>query len=190
MTWDNFVNQKISEPFAQIFPKTNIHSCFFHKSLPISYRKFRDISSIIDLTLHDSESLQYKPLALVCSTLYLLIGVYCGQFVLDNIGQKFNSNFDYLASDEKGLNKCFSEFLRTKFKIGLDELAPTIKYVSTYFEIKIDYSLPFGFSDLDEKGRNLDNKKNIHSLQEVSSTQFHNPLSLNFVTNRKKAFAQ
>lgn len=51
---------------------------FFKKPDERSYRNFRQVMQLIDCTILDIQSFQYKTKLLVCSILYLVVGKELG----------------------------------------------------------------------------------------------------------------
>ena len=97
---------------------------------------------LIDCSILDVETLQYKPRALILSFIYLVIGKSYKQFTDKQIAEemcKCNAN---LLSKEYLFNDLFANFL--EFSIGADicELLPYIQYCSKLFNLKLNYELP------------------------------------------------
>lgn len=74
--WDLFVESPI---FTHIFPTLRgMKHVYFKKydtdNYETSYKNYREMMQLIDCSVVDIQTLQYKPRLLVCSFLYLILG--------------------------------------------------------------------------------------------------------------------
>lgn len=70
--WDAFVEVQLatsSHPFLSNFPAVR-----FKNIEPTSYSNFRQLMQLLDCSILDVQTLQYKPKTLVCSFMYLVLG--------------------------------------------------------------------------------------------------------------------
>ena len=65
--WDIFIKEKGAGPYER-------KMVFFKESTQESYYLFRDLMQLIDCSVIDVQSAQYKQKMLVCSFMYLLLG--------------------------------------------------------------------------------------------------------------------
>ena len=114
---------------------------YFRKSDEQSYVHYRDFTQIIDVTMLHSDSLQYKPRALVASLLFLLIGEYYKIFTKKEIIHEFSASSKFLFNFPQ-YSFFLSEFLENYLGFTLYEMLPTIQYLTQFFEIEFLYELP------------------------------------------------
>lgn len=74
MNWDLFLDTAGARTH-ELFTSYSIDIPYFKKVTEKSYNNFRALMQLIDCALLDVKSLQYKPKALVCSFMYLLLGI-------------------------------------------------------------------------------------------------------------------
>jgi hypothetical protein len=114
----------------------------FKQSNQKSYARFREMMQIIDCALLDSQTLQYKPRALIASLMYILLGKYFGSFTIQQIFESFPYNSQYLLDTKNEFNDLFGDFLTYSFGFELIDLLPSIQYVSTYINLPVSLDLP------------------------------------------------
>lgn len=107
-----------------------------------SYLLFREFMQILDNIILDSQTMQYKPRALIASIMYLILGKNYREFTVDQILKEFPFTSNYLISNKIKFNLVFSSFLSFCFGYEIFELLPTIQYVSLFFGLNIVNNLP------------------------------------------------
>ena len=76
LQWDTYLEEN---EFAKSHAVMRQHEpVFFKKPDERSYRNFRQVMQLIDCTILDIQSFQYKTKLLVCSILYLVVGKELG----------------------------------------------------------------------------------------------------------------
>lgn len=126
---------------------------------------------LLDTTLLDIQTLQYKLRPLVAAFMYIIIGRDFDQFNKTQIIAQFPTSSLYLLDHTFAFNDIFSVFLKLHFGLALEDLLPNIQYASTYFSLKISYDLP----DIVKKNR-----------KGVLEVKFKKIFKKNFKTNLKK----
>ncbi len=135
--WDEF-----SEKFLTHILNLN---CEFMK-----YTKFRNLTNetwesfsniviffqLIDIISLDFLSLKYSYKLIVCSIVYLLIGLEMKFFCVSET-QEFQKNI-YFYSKFHELNIIFNSFLMKYHQLELSSLSEHIRYVSIFFNVKFD----------------------------------------------------
>ena len=97
---------------------------------------------LLDAAILEIQTLQYKQRALVLSIMYVLVGRELQQFTTDMIVQEFPSSSQYLLDESFAYNNLFGHFVQDCFGMKLQDLLPTIQYVSSFFSLDFDISLP------------------------------------------------
>lgn len=107
-----------------------------------SYARFREMMQLIDCTILDIQTLQYKPRALVASFMYIILGKHFKQFTVQQIFEEFPKSSLYLIDQQHMFNDLFGDFLIYSFGFQLADLLPTIQYASTFFKLPLNFDLP------------------------------------------------
>ena len=139
--WDQYIQQSpyaTSHPLVQSLPDPLI---VFKTPTEKAYTKFREVMQLTDTMLLDISSLQYKPRALVASTLYIILAYYFGQATKEEIAGEFPVSSRFLSM-ENPFNDLFADFLVQSFGFQLEELLPTIQYVASFMAMQFNYELP------------------------------------------------
>lgn len=97
---------------------------------------------LLDITLLDVQTLQYKPRIIVASLMYIILGNGFRQFELEQIVETFPNSSLYLLDQNFAFNDFFAQFLVYHFGINLEDLLPTIQYTSSYFAVQFSYESP------------------------------------------------
>ena len=140
--WDFYIEKSF---FAQSNPLVitlGFDNLQFRKTTEHSYKRFREFMQLIDTSLLEVQTLEYKARTLIASFLYLLLGVYFQQFERDQIFNDFPCSSLFLFQDHNGYNTLFNDFLNKSFGYALVDLLPTIQYCATFFKLKMNYDLP------------------------------------------------
>jgi hypothetical protein len=117
------------------------HDIFFWKFQESSLRKYRDLATLVDVSILDIETFQYQSRTLVPAFMYLLIAIYIGKYSQEEVSENFYNTSIYLFQDESEFNEFFNKFLNVSFDFCLFDLLPTIQYASTFFNVNIRYEL-------------------------------------------------
>lgn len=107
-----------------------------------SYALYRHLMQILDATILDVQTLQYRQRALVLSTMYILLGREFQQFTTEVIVNDFPNSSGYLLDEAFAYNNLFGMYLQECFGVELPNLLPTIQFVATFFAADLDISLP------------------------------------------------
>lgn len=107
-----------------------------------SYARFREIMQLVDCSILDVQTLQYKSRALVASCMYMVLGKHFKQFTPEQIFEEFPKSSLYLLDEDYAFNDLFGDFLLYSFGFQLIDLLPSIQYASTYFKIQLNFDLP------------------------------------------------
>jgi hypothetical protein len=107
----------------------------------ISSYLFRIYFQIIDFVVLDLDSYQYMDRYISLGTLYLCLGLLLKCFNRNTIVDKFqyDANEISMFSD---FNELFNVFLEQHFKIYLSSLLEVIQFLSKYFCLNFDCSVP------------------------------------------------
>lgn len=171
--WDIFISTNeyaLSHPLIQ-----NSIDLTFKSSHESSYTRFREVMQIMDLIILDHTSLLYQPRGLVVSIMFLILGIYTGEFDVQKIWNEFTFSSNGFLNPESEFNQLFIEFIFLSFGFQLHDLAPTIQYVSSFMGIPFNYDLPMCFQ----------NKSALDGhFEEFLSHQTHHPLALRFIEER------
>lgn len=170
------------------------------------YKRFRQLTQIVDTIILDINSLQYTSEAIALSAMFWVVGLSLKIFTQkelfdkkvnprkesivnkENISENINQS-ENEAKEREVLNKLkridsfvflFSMFLTNNFSIAYDELIPTIEYVSPFAGgIKFNYELPHAFA---LTHRDLQRKRiQLDNPSELRSLIVHNKGSGAFV---------
>jgi hypothetical protein len=95
--WDIFLN---SHDYGKVHPLFNSKERVFFKQVDQkSYTMFRELMQLIDCSVIDIQTVQYKPRLLVCSFMYLLIGRELKIFNCKEIVEEFPCSSLYLLDE-------------------------------------------------------------------------------------------
>jgi cyclin E len=139
--WDNFIEES-SYAQRNVLASSVKTPIKFKLPTQHSYTLYRHLMQLIDATVLEIQTLQYKQRALVLSIMYVLIGREFHQFTTEMIVQEFPVSSQYLLDTSFAYNNLFGHFVQECFGIELSDLLPTIQYVSSFFNIEFDISLP------------------------------------------------
>lgn len=102
------------------------HPCFeekgkvyFKRLDQSSYRMFRQLMQFVDCVILDVQTAQYKPLLIVLSVMYLIIGSKVAGFQFDEIHQVFPRSSHYLLDRSNYFNDLFENFVGMSFGMTL-----------------------------------------------------------------------
>ena len=175
--WDLFVE---SPMFHGYFPSLKSHPHpFFKKTDELSYKNYRELMQLIDCSVADIQTLQYKPRLLVCSFLYLILGKYYCNFKPKQISQEFPDSSLYLLDSELPLNAIYSKFLEFTFGLLLFDLLPTIQFCATFFILPVNFDIPN--IELEAPGMNA---------EEYVTYQTYNPYTMSTIKQKRRDIAQ
>eukprot|EP00826_Nyctotherus_ovalis_P034303 TRINITY_DN2835_c0_g3_i2.p1 TRINITY_DN2835_c0_g3~~TRINITY_DN2835_c0_g3_i2.p1 ORF type:complete len:125 (+),score=24.26 TRINITY_DN2835_c0_g3_i2:73-447(+) len=111
---------------------------------------------------------RYHPRAIVASALYVVLALCCELASKEEIAMFFRRGSQFLNALHS-FNELFGCFLETEFGFCLQELLPTIQYISTFMSLPFDYQMPEN-----EAGMGC-------HFEELISLQIHNPLQLEYI---------
>jgi hypothetical protein len=139
--WDNFLEESA---YAMSHPllKSQKTQARFRMPSEQSYALFREYMQLVDTAILDIQTLQYKPRAIIAAFFYVLLGKKYEQFSVEKIVSEFPYSSLYLLDESFAYNDLFSNFMENYFGMSLLDLLPTIQYVSTYFSLPTNLSLP------------------------------------------------
>lgn len=140
--WDLYLDHSTSPSSYQLKKKFPQIVSYFKQPKEESYALFREMMQLIDCSLLDTESLQYKPRALILAFLYLVLGKTYQQFDENQIILQMplcNANF---LNKEYIFNDFFANFSMCCMGIDLSELLPYIQYCAKFFGLGLNFDLP------------------------------------------------
>jgi hypothetical protein len=140
-----------------------------------AYARFREVMQILDIMIIDYTWLQYRPRALVAATMFLILGIHAREFDAELIWNEFIYTANRYLDGNSEYSLLFMDFLYLSFGFQLDELVPTIQFVSTFMSIPFNYDLPMYAQQ--------QNALEGH-FEEFLSYQTHHPLGLEFVKQK------
>jgi hypothetical protein len=140
-----------------------------------SYRMFREMMQLIDCTVIDIQTAQYKPKMLVCSLMYLLIGREMLIFNTQDILEEFPCSSLYLIDESSDFNDLFGSFVEHVFGFSLLDILPSVQYCATFFGLSFSFEKPMIGDEED-----LDSM----SLEEYCSYQTYNSSMIKTVKHR------
>ena len=80
--WDLYIEHSEYAKNHSLIKANKIELMQFKQSNQKSYAKFRELMQLIDCTVLDIQTLQYKPRVLIASMMYILLGKYFKNFTL------------------------------------------------------------------------------------------------------------
>ena len=92
---------------------------------------------LLDCSLLDIQTLQYKLRPLVAAFMYIILGKDYSQFTLETIIEMFPNSSKYLLDKNFAFNDLFAKFLERYFGFQLEDLLPCIQYASTFFSLPV-----------------------------------------------------
>ena len=140
--WDLYIEHSqyaVKHPLILSFDEAMVQ---FKQPNEKSYARFRELMQLVDCTLIDAQTLQYKSRALIASLMYLVLGKHYKQFSVQQIVDDFPKSSLYLLDNEYAFNDLFENFLLYSFGFQLIDLLPSIQYASTYFRLPLNFDLP------------------------------------------------
>jgi len=140
--WDLYIEHSEYAKNHSLIKANKIELMQFKQSNQKSYAKFRELMQLIDCTVLDIQTLQYKPRVLIASMMYILLGKYFKNFTSNQIFEQFPRNSFYLLDKTSEFNDLFGNFLLYSFGFELNDLLPSIQYTSTYVRLPISLDLP------------------------------------------------
>ena len=173
--WDFFLK---SEQGVNHFFFKDKDFIFFKKSDIKSYILFRKLMQLIDTALFDYKTLQYKNRAVVCSFIYILLGLEYKQFLLTNVVNDFCQSDLYLLDEKFAFNNLFDIFLKKFFGFFLKDLFFTIQYCSTFFGLEFNMDYPLAY-------KTMENDVSKGHFEDFLAYQTFNPNSLQFVLEER-----
>ena len=116
----------------------------------MSYRNYRRLVQLIDLIVLDINTLDRPKRKVILSLMYVLLGNKYEQFSDNQISLEFPASGEYLLDRSFAFNDLFAQFLWNYFKMNLQDLLDTIKFVAEFWSFKINMDLPLAVK-MDQK---------------------------------------
>ena len=161
--WDLFVTTHHYAKAHHLVISTGHSPVQFKQPNEAAYARYREFMQIIDCAVLDIQTQQYKARPVLASLLYLLVGKYYNQpeFKAENIYENFSQSSMYLQDTDSMYNDLFQQFLMKSFGFRLIDLLPNVQYISTFFQLPMNYDLPTAA------------KTNKHNVLEVTLAPSH-----------------
>lgn len=123
LKWDEFVDGSCANSTAKYRVK------FYEENLE-AYRRFRRLTTVLDITKMHVDILKFDPRALVLSLIYIIVGNEMRQFDRENITSELES---FSLEQDRGFNRYYSVF--TKWALPSDklELESSLKFLCKIF---------------------------------------------------------
>lgn len=141
---------------------------------------------IIDCALLDIQILQHKNRPIALSVMYLVLGLSFGQFTQEQICQRFAYTMEFLDPGYM-LNEIFADYLMNALGYSMDEIAPTIQYMSSFFSIELRYDMP-PTTNINSSNVSIPTPTQLLFLQanfeEFLAFQTHHPGNLEYIRER------
>lgn len=171
--WDVYLS---TNEYALIHPTVQNNPDLMFKSWNESaYARFREVMQILDLMIIDHSWLQYNPRGLVAATMFLILGIHAREFDAELIWNEFIYTANRYLDGNSEYSLLFMDFLYLSFGFQLEDLVPTVQYVSSFMSIPFNYDLPMYAQQ--------QNALEGH-FEEFLSYQTHHPLGLEFVKQK------
>lgn len=173
--WDRFVRARggALRGALPLLPRS-----LFREPSESSYALFRELMQLSDTALMDVLTLQYKPRALACALLYIVLGFRLQQFDRETAQREFPQSSLYLLDKDKPFNAAFEEFTQQTLGLKLGDLLPTVQYGSMFIGVALDCAFPLAAA------ANPSEVLEGH-YEEFLAYQTHSPANLSFVLSRK-----
>lgn len=174
--WDRYLKASTLSLYKTLFDSKNLPR--FKSPNEKSYSLFRELMQLIDVCLLDTQTLQYNFRAIVAAFMYIIIGKRLDQFTIEQVREEFPYSSLYLLDQSYTYNQCFGEFIEKILGLLLQDLLPTIQFVSTFFFLQTDVEFPLA--------ARVDTKEVLEGhFEEFLSYQTHNAECLPFVLNAR-----
>ena len=171
--WNIFINTNdfaLSNPIIQ-----NFDDLTFKTSNENSYKRFREVMQILDWIILDHNWLLYRPRGLVLSIMFLILGIHVGEFDVQRIYSEFVFSSNGFLNLNSQFNQLFIEFIYLSCGFQLQDLAPTIQYVSSFMSLGFNYDMPMYWQQ---------NNTEKEHFEEFLSYQTHHPLAIEFIQQK------
>ena len=141
--WDLYIEKSsyaTEHPVFEAFGKDAIIQ--FKQPSEKSYALYREIMQFIDCMLLEIEHLQYNKRTLVAGLMYIVLGKQYKQFNVKNITEDFQKSSVFLLDKTNAYNDLFADFLGYIFGFQMEELLPSIQYISPFFKLPLNFDMP------------------------------------------------
>lgn len=138
--WDKYIDEVDYAMHHPCFEGKD--KAYFKKLDQSSYRMFRQLLQFVDCVILDVQTAQYKPLLIILSLMYLIIGVKVAGFQHDEIHQVFPRGSHYLLDRSNYFNDLFENFVGSTFGLTLLEILPSVQYTASYFNLSLTFEKP------------------------------------------------
>lgn len=115
--WDKYLDQVDYASHHPCFQGKD--RVFFKKLDQSSYKLFRQLMQFIDCLVLDIQTAQFKPILIVLSLMYLVIGIKVAGFQNEEIHQLFPRVSHYLLDRSNYFNDLFENFVTSTFGLTL-----------------------------------------------------------------------
>ena len=155
--WDSYI-QKENLFFSILSEQKTIP--FFKKKNEESYKLFRELMQMVDLSLLSVKTLQYSSKLLIASTMFLVLSRNFNQYTNRDILSQFSS-LSFLK-EKNYFNNVYDNFIKFFFNDVkfAEDLSPVISFISKFFNLNFDYEIP-NFID-------FENIQSVISLNKVN----------------------
>ncbi|KAL4439130.1 hypothetical protein ABPG74_008905 [Tetrahymena malaccensis] len=150
--WDIFIQTSEKAQNSKLILKLyESNSCFvqFRQATSQSYELFREYMQIMDFSILDVQTLQIKATQLHCSIMYLVLGKAHGIYTIEDIQNRVAEGFIFTKQTQE-FNDIYNEFASVSFGISIQNIIPCIQYISKFFILPVNNSLPFIISEMKE----------------------------------------
>ena len=155
--WDSYIQKE--NLFFSILSEQKTFP-FLKKKNEESYKLFRELMQMIDLSLLSVKTLQYSSKLLIASTMFLVLCRNFNQYTNRDILSQFSS-LSFLK-EKNYFNNVYDNFIKYFFNDVkfAEDLSPVISFISKFFNLNFDYEIP-NFID-------FENIQSVISLNKVN----------------------
>lgn len=132
---------------------------------------------LIDCSVYDIQTTQYKPRMVVCAFMYLIIGKQLKIYNIKQITSEFPGSSLYLLDESNELNNLFRAFVEQIFGFTLFDILPVVQYAATFFDLRIMQEKPI---------INENEDLEVMSLEQYCSYQTYNSNMIRAVKTRNR----
>lgn len=139
--WDSYIlydQCAINHPFTLSLKDPHI---VFRENNQLAYTRYRELMQILDVSLLDAKSMQYLPRTIMAASLYIILAYHCGQATKEQIATELSKTSQFLDL-RFPFNNLYEDFLMKSFGFQLEELLPTIQYISEFMGLPFCYNVP------------------------------------------------
>ena len=108
--WDTYIDEANYAVYHPCFD--GLEKPYFKKLDQESFRIFRQLLQFIDCAVLDIQTSQYKPMMIILSFMYLILGAKIAGYNYNEIHQVFPRKSHYLIDQSNPFNDLFEDFVR------------------------------------------------------------------------------